>query len=222
MIAPPRPPSPDQLELLIREARERQRRRRLGVAAAVAAAAAVVVGVHAVTAGGHPANRPARSSAPAALAAAPCDVAAGWRLSVASRWSEPTMQLTLPLLLTRTGSSGCTVRGYPAVVLLDSHRHVIPFRFSHRGDMVVARQRPRSVDVRGHGSAAFLLNKTICQTRDIAVARRLRVRLPGVSGWIPLQLPRHRGLDFCRGAVFTTVAVSPIVGRLAQAVAYPR
>jgi hypothetical protein len=47
MIAPPRPPSHDELEALIEEARARQVRRRLLAAAGVAAAAAIGLGVHA-------------------------------------------------------------------------------------------------------------------------------------------------------------------------------
>jgi hypothetical protein len=52
MIAPPRRPSPDELEALIKEARERQLRRRLLGAAGVAIAAALGLSVYAVTIGG--------------------------------------------------------------------------------------------------------------------------------------------------------------------------
>ncbi len=52
MIAPPRPPSHDELEALIREARARQLRRRLLGAAGVAIAAALGLSVHALIAGG--------------------------------------------------------------------------------------------------------------------------------------------------------------------------
>lgn len=52
MIAPPKPPAEDELELLIREARERQLRRRLLGAAGVAVAAAVGLSVYALAIGG--------------------------------------------------------------------------------------------------------------------------------------------------------------------------
>jgi Domain of unknown function (DUF4232) len=53
MIAPPKPPAQDELELLIKEARERQLRRRLLGAAAVAIAAALGLGAYAITIGGN-------------------------------------------------------------------------------------------------------------------------------------------------------------------------
>jgi hypothetical protein len=49
MIAPPRPPSREELEALIKEARARQLRRRLLGAAAVAIAAALGLGIYAVS-----------------------------------------------------------------------------------------------------------------------------------------------------------------------------
>jgi hypothetical protein len=54
MLAPPKPPSVDELELLIREARERQLRRRLLGAAGVAIAAAIGLGIYALMIAGRP------------------------------------------------------------------------------------------------------------------------------------------------------------------------
>lgn len=51
MIAPPKPPAQDELELLIKEARQRQLRRRLLGAAAVAIVAAIGLGIYALTDG---------------------------------------------------------------------------------------------------------------------------------------------------------------------------
>jgi hypothetical protein len=66
MIAPPKPPAPDERELLIREARERQLRRRLLGAAGVAVAAAIGLSLYAFgtsgnsdrTSGGSPNTSP--------------------------------------------------------------------------------------------------------------------------------------------------------------------
>lgn len=58
MIAPPKPPSQQELEALIREARERQLRRRLLGAAAIAVAAAVSLGIYALSDGGSPVAAP--------------------------------------------------------------------------------------------------------------------------------------------------------------------
>jgi hypothetical protein len=56
MIAPPRLPSPDELEALIKEARARQLRRRLLGAAGVAIAAAVGISAYAFVLGGNVVN----------------------------------------------------------------------------------------------------------------------------------------------------------------------
>jgi hypothetical protein len=53
MIAPPRPPSHDELEALIKEARARQLRRRLLGAAGIAIAAAVALSIYAVVTAGN-------------------------------------------------------------------------------------------------------------------------------------------------------------------------
>jgi hypothetical protein len=51
MIAPPRPPAHDELEALMKEARQRQLRRRLLGAAGVTVAAAIALGIYALTLG---------------------------------------------------------------------------------------------------------------------------------------------------------------------------
>ena len=56
MIAPPKPPTNDDLEALIKEARERQLRRRLLGAAGVAIAAVLGLSLYALVAGGDRAN----------------------------------------------------------------------------------------------------------------------------------------------------------------------
>lgn len=56
MIAPPKPPSHDELEALIKEARARQLRRRLLAAAGTAIAAGLGLDVYAFVTGGSPAN----------------------------------------------------------------------------------------------------------------------------------------------------------------------
>jgi hypothetical protein len=67
MLAPPKPPH-DELEALIKEARERQLRRRLLGAAGAAVAAALGLAVYALTIGG---NQPATNTARRGLAGVP-------------------------------------------------------------------------------------------------------------------------------------------------------
>jgi hypothetical protein len=67
VVAPPEPASHDELEALIKEARERQLRRRLFAAAAIAIAAASTLGIYALTIGG----RTGRSAGKSVEAGAP-------------------------------------------------------------------------------------------------------------------------------------------------------
>jgi hypothetical protein len=123
----------------------------------------------------------------------------------------------VPLAVTRTGARPCTLDGYPTVVLLDRFGQRLAFSYSHRGDQVVTSHSPRVVHVAGDGSAFFLLNKYRCDIRAQSAARWLRVRLPGVSGWLVMEL-RRQNIDFCPAEPPSgTVAVSPLVGKLIQA-----
>lgn len=65
MLAPPKPPSYDELEALIKEARARQLRRRLLGAAAVATLAAIGLGSYALTSGGRGSAATSSSAGPA-------------------------------------------------------------------------------------------------------------------------------------------------------------
>jgi Protein of unknown function (DUF4232) len=222
MIAPPKPPpSHDELEALIKEARARQLRRRLFGAAGVAIAAASGLVVYAFAIGGTQPTNTASGGRPL-TAAAPCGVAAGWRLRLDPRgWSEPTGQHTAPVVLTRVGAQPCTLDGYPTVTFLDARGRGLDFRYSHRGDEVVTSHSPRTVRVGGHGSAFFLLNKYRCDLHAVGVASRLRVGLPGVRGRlvVPLTYPT---MDYCPAdAPSRTIAVSPIVAKLRQAASSP-
>jgi hypothetical protein len=217
MIAPPRPPSHDELEALIKEARARQLRRRLLGAAAVAIATALALGVYAVVDGAKT-TATAGGGGPRAIVA--CGAAAGWSLSLGPLGSEPTGQHTAPLVVTRTGSNACTLSGYPTVVLQGAHGRTLDFRYSHHGDLVVSARPPRAVYVGAGGSAFFLVNKYRCDVRAAALARRILVRLPGVRGWLSIRLPHYPMIDYCpvEGAS-TSIAVSPVVANLRQAAA---
>jgi hypothetical protein len=219
VVSPPEP-SQAELELLIREARARQRRRWLAAAAAVALASGAALGSYSVASGGHVAQG-ARSGAPRALAAARCNVAAGWRLRLGPLWAEETGQHTAPFVLTRQGTAPCSLRGYPAVVLLDAAGRALPFRYSHRGDQMVTGRAPRPVAVAGRGSAYFVLNKYRCDVYAQDTARFVQVQLPGMRGWLRLRLPHYPLIDYCPGEPpSTTIAVTPLVGSFGQAAAH--
>src|SRR5262249_27889924 len=125
MIAPPRPPSHDELEALIKEARARQLRRRLLGAAGVAIAAAVALGAYALAS--VPTQRTGATSENHARPATGCGVAAGWRLRPDGLMSEPTGQHTVPIAVVRTGARPCVLDGYPTIVLLNRHGQRLAF-----------------------------------------------------------------------------------------------
>jgi Protein of unknown function (DUF4232) len=217
MIAPPRPPPHDELEALIKEARARQLRRRLLGAAGVAITAALGLCIYAFLIEGTGKTTVARGGRP--QAGVGCGAAGGWSLSLSSGWAaEPTGQHTAPVVLKRLGSTPCTLTGYPKVVLLDAHRRPLGFRYSHRGDSVVARRPALPVRIGANGSAFFLLNKYRCDLRALSTARWLRLTLPGVRGALTLRLSHYPILDYCPAdPPSRTIAVSPIVGSFAQA-----
>jgi hypothetical protein len=218
MFAPPKPPSHDELEALIREARSRQRRRRLLGAAGVAVVAALALSVYGLL--GLGAQRTAASSGGGPQATTSCGVASGWRLRMdPSGWSEPTGQNTAVIYLLRRGSNSCSLRGYPTIVLSDSGGRTLGFRYSHGGDLVVSARAPQTVHT-GRRGAFFIFDKYRCDVRAAGVARELRVRVPGVRGWLALRLPHYPIIDFCPAeGPSTTIAVSPVVARLSQAAA---
>jgi Protein of unknown function (DUF4232) len=220
MIAPPKPPAPDELEALIKEARERQLRRRLLGAAGVAVAAAVGLSLYASFSGATRTTAPTGRGRPLP-AAARCSTAGGWKLALNGDWSEPTGQHTAPVVLKRLGSTACTLDGYPRVAMVGANGQVLHFRYSHHGDLVVAARPPHAVRIARNGSAYFLLNKYRCDVRDTGIARAMRVTLPGVRGRLVLHLPRLNPIiDYCPVAgPSTTIAVSPLVANLAQVTA---
>ena len=218
MIAPPKPPSHDELEALIKEARARQLRRRLIGAAGVAIASALALGIYGLTVG--PARQPAAVPKPHPRVALPCSSGGGWRLTLDGVWSEPTGAHTAPLRITRIGTQPCALEGYPTVALLNARRQKLDFRYSHRGDVVVAARSPQVVHVRGGDSAYVLLDKFRCDLRTVSLARWLRVGLPGVRGRLVLRLPRYPMIEYCPAeSASRTIAVSPIASRLSQAAA---
>jgi hypothetical protein len=113
MIAPPRPPSHDELEALIKEARARQLRRRLLGAAGVAILAAIGLAVYAATTDNGArhgvTSRPPRSAAPLCRSA---------QLSVAAVWNGAAGHLFNFFTLTNTGAAACSLpTGSPSVVM---------------------------------------------------------------------------------------------------------
>jgi uncharacterized protein DUF4232 len=106
MIAPPKPPSRDELEALIKEARARHLRRRLLGAAGLAITAALGLSVYALAIGGNAGNI-AQDSARAGRASAPLCRASQLSLSVGGQGAT---QMTLGgAVLANTSSRACSL-----------------------------------------------------------------------------------------------------------------
>ena len=104
MLAPPRPPSTDELEALIREARERQLRRRLLAAAGVAIAAALALSVYAVAIGG---NGSGVTEASAGRASTP--LCRSVQLSGSAGFQGATQTMLGAVTIRNTSSAACSL-----------------------------------------------------------------------------------------------------------------
>ena len=188
MIAPPRPPSHDELEALIKEARERQLRRRLLVVAGVAIAAALGMSIYAFLAGGTPdgvAGKPAnagRANAPLCRAS---------QLSATAGWGGATESMLGGAGITNTSGSICSLpAAHPAV------------RITWQGRTLAVRERgPSPVFPSGHALRVLGPDTTVTvylqwwnycgPAVDIKVppivyirfGKRLVVRAPGREQW---------------------------------------
>jgi uncharacterized protein DUF4232 len=114
MIAPPKPTSHDEIEALIREARQRQLRRRLLGAAGIAIAAALGLGAYALTIGN---GGQASSKSASPIGAAP--LCRSSQLSASAGLNGAAGTMLGPATLTNTGGSMCSLpTGRPTVHIL--------------------------------------------------------------------------------------------------------
>ena len=115
MIAPPRPPSHDELEALIKEARERQLRRRLLGAAGVAIVAALGLCLYAISLGGSSGATAGRSPR---TSFALCRSSG---LSASSSWNGAAGSLINFFTIVNRGGGACSLPPGRPVVRLTSH-----------------------------------------------------------------------------------------------------
>jgi Domain of unknown function (DUF4232) len=116
MVAPPKPPAHDNLEALIREARERQLRRRLVGAAAVAVAAALGLGIYALTTDGG--RQSATASGPATGPAPLCRSA---QLSGSAGFQGATQSMLGGITLQNTSAGTCSLPSARPLVSISWH-----------------------------------------------------------------------------------------------------
>jgi len=147
MIAPPRPPSQDELEALIKEARARQVRRRLLGAVVLAIMAAGALGVYAVLGGGG-SDRPVGGSPIGPAGPPPCLAS---QLSSTAGLNGAVGTLAGTVILTNADSSACSFpTGRPSVSVL-WQGHVLS---THEAEMERSSGRP--VPVLGPHSGAAI------------------------------------------------------------------
>ncbi|HKU56860.1 MAG TPA: DUF4232 domain-containing protein [Gaiellaceae bacterium] len=113
MIAPPRPPSHHELELLIKEARQRRLRRRLLGAAAVAIAAALGLAVYAITLGDESSATNSASTKPVGV-----PLCRSGQLAGSAGFQGATGTLLGSVTLQNTSSVACSLpQGRPLVTV---------------------------------------------------------------------------------------------------------
>ena len=113
MIAPPKPPSHDDLEALIKEARERQLRRRLLGAAVIAIAAAIGLGIYALAIDG------GRGATTGGSVTAALRVCRSSQLSTSAEFAAAAGTTFLPIALKNPSSRACALpKGRPVVQIL--------------------------------------------------------------------------------------------------------
>ena len=151
MIAPPTPPAHDELEALIREARERQLRRRLLGAAGIAIAAALGLSVYALTIGNGAAGGSTRGAH-----SGPAPLCRSSQLSASAIWDGAAGSLFNVFTVVNRGTGSCSLpTGRPTVIL------------TRRGSRLKVEERAASPAILGPGRPV----------RTLAPGRRAVVRL---------------------------------------------
>lgn len=191
VVAPPEPPRPDELELLIREARARQRRRRLAAAATLAVSTAAALAVYSSLAGNASTIDRSRSGSPAPLSSVSRCRSAQLRLTAPKMWGAAAGSLIEGFTLINTSQTTCFVAGWPAVRPLDRAGH--PIATAVRRWVYAERGRApfRRVDLRSGAAAGFPVvgaDWNHAADRACPTARTVRVAPPGGGGWLSVAL----------------------------------
>jgi hypothetical protein len=125
MIAPPKPPAHDDLEALIKEARERQLRRRLLRTAGIAIVAALGLAIYALTL-----DRGASPGGTRSRRAAAVSFCRSHQLAATTYFQAATMSGAGPITITNVSGAGCLLpSGIPSV------------RITWRGSTLAVRER---------------------------------------------------------------------------------
>jgi len=126
MIAPPKPPTQDELEALIKEARARQLRRRLLGAAGIAIAAALGLGLYALLSGGTSGST-AGNSPSGSAGAPPCR---STQLKAQADFNHVGGRPSIfgGVMIYNTGRSSCSLPHQRPAALMSSSHGQVPIR----------------------------------------------------------------------------------------------
>jgi len=159
MVAPPKPPTRNEPDDLIPEARARQWRRRLIGAAFVALAAGVALSIYAIASGGAPQGTHTGGGKLDAVAASPGCRSAALRLTGPRFNGAYTGHEVENFTLTNTSNRACVLRGWPTVSIVLANRVVSETPKGSRirnGAQRTGRLLPvRAVHLSPQGSASF-------------------------------------------------------------------
>lgn len=124
------------------------------------------------------------------------------------RFSEPTGQHSVALVITNKSTSGCYLSGYPQIAFVDSEGHLLPFQYQTTGDQVVTSAPPGHVDLAAHGLAYVTVNKYRCDAGELVQSSELRLTLPAETASYNVALI---GIGYCGpGDPGSIVHVSPV------------
>lgn len=142
VVAPPKPPSHDDLEALIKEARGRQLRRRLLGAAGVAVAAAIVLGTYALTT-----ENSNRSAGPALVGPGGVPLCRTSQISISLPMLSGLLERgrTGLFVMRNTSRTACSLPLRPPAASVTRHGARLPVRQVGGRGIVLARWQPLRV-----------------------------------------------------------------------------
>jgi hypothetical protein len=133
------------------------------------------------------------------------------RLALGPEVSEATEQNTLILLVRNIAETGCDLRGYPRIALLDKHGATLPFAYRRSGDQMLTSRPPTLVPLAPYYGDAYLgVNKNTCEAGDHGIATQIRVTLPGQRHTLRLRLGRYPIMGYCTIQPGHTVDLTPV------------
>ena len=132
-------------------------------------------------------------------------------LAWGGRFSEPTGQHTLPLILTNSSHAGCYLLGYPGVSFVDRAGRVLPLQYVWGGDQVVTSSKPVMVELPVGRSAYVVVNKYRCDTTDLIQGAAVRIIPPDDRAFLQVSIVDNVSMDYCGpGDPGSVVHVSPV------------